>query len=125
MDVLINLGIYLAICMVIIAIMIGGVYLKKKFNIKNSEIVLGEKIIGLLVYIVEKGNFKYSGDVTVVAKYVIQAVDFINSSETYTDIAQKKQAIEDEALRICKDNNINVDPELVGLVSDITDYFVK
>jgi hypothetical protein len=125
MDLLTNLGIYTLICAALVGVAIGGVYLKKKFVIKDSEIDLGKKIIGLLVYIAQKGNFKYKGDVTVIAKYVLEAINFVDEFETAETIDIKKELVSEEALQICKENGVNVDPELIQIIDSIVDYFVK
>ena len=125
MDVLVNLGIYLAIGLGLVGIIFGATYLKKKFNIKDSEIELGEKVINLLVYITSKSNFKYSGDLKLIAKYVLDAIDFVNEIEDAVSIEEKKALVENEALEICIYNGLKIDNELVQIVSEIVDFFVK
>jgi hypothetical protein len=124
MDYIINLGIYLVICAGILGIVFGGVYLKKKFNIKDSEIELSKTIIDLIVYLANKSEFKVKSDITTVAKYVLLAISIIEEFESTATIEEKKQLISEEALAICEENGIVLDKELIGLVNEIVDYFV-
>jgi hypothetical protein len=125
MEILIQLLIYLGICAGIVGICIGGLYLKKKFNIKDSDIELASKIIEVLNYIIKKGNFKFSGQVDLVVKYTLEAISFVEEFENVDAISQKKSLVEEEALQICKENGLEPDMELVKLVNEIVDYFVK
>lgn len=124
MEELINLGIYFAICVGIFGVVFGGVYLKKKFNIKDSEIELSKLIVQLVVHLAKKGEFKFSGDIETVAKYVIIAFDIVEEYEQTFTIEEKKDLIASEAMDICEDNGIVVDVETIELISNIIDYFI-
>jgi len=125
MDILLGAGYWILISIIVLGVAILGIYLKKKFNIKDEEIDLGKKLIGLLVYIAKNSKIKYSGNIDIVAKYVIDAIDFVDEYEDAGTIEGKKDLVSEKALAICRENGIKVDPELVNLVDDIVDYFIQ
>ena len=125
MEEIINLLIYLAIGAGLVGIAWGGIYIKRKLNISDAEIELGKNIISVVDYIFQNGDIEYKGTVSIIIKYVKESIDFVDEYDNVVDIRQKKELIEDMALRLCEDNGIKMSPELVGLVDNIIDYFVK
>lgn len=120
MDVLI----YFAILIGLIGIMAGWVYLKNKFYIKAEDLQFANTIIGLVVYLTNKGNVKISKDIKLVAKYVQDAISYVSMIQDDMTMDERKALIQDHALAICEENGINIDTELSQLVSDVVDYFI-
>ena len=125
MEEIINLLIYLAIGLGLVGIAWGGIYIKRKLNISDAEIELGKNIISVVDYIFQNGDIEYKGTVSIIIKYVKESIDFVDEYDNVVDIRQKKELVEDMALRLCEDNGIKMSPELVVLVDNIIDYFVK
>ena len=125
MEEIINLLIYLAIGAGLVGIAWGGIYIKRKLNISDAEIELGKNIISVVDYIFQNGDIEYKGTVSIIIKYVKESIDFVDEYDNVVDIRQKKELVEDMALRLCEDNGIKMSPELVVLVDNIIDYFVK
>jgi hypothetical protein len=125
MNEIINFGLFTLVVAVIVGIAISGVYLKRKFNIKDSEIEFGQKIIKLLSYLASKTGFSFSGDIEIVAKYVLDAIDFVQEFDRPTSIDEKRSLISEKTLQICTENNITVDTELVNAINEIVDYFIN
>ena len=125
MEEIINLLIYLAIGAGLVGIAWGGIYIKRKLNISDAEIELGKNIISVVDYIFQNGDIEYKGTVSIIIKYVKESIDFVDEYDNVVDIRQKKELVEDMALRLCENNGIKMSPELVGLVDNIINYFVK
>lgn len=125
METLTGFGIYLLICAGIFGVIFLISWLKGKFNIKDEEIDLAHNVIELVVYLAQKSGFKCSGDIAVVARYVFLAIEITEEFEDTDTIEEKKQLISEEAIAICEENGVNVDAELIGLINEIVDYFVK
>lgn len=125
MEELINLLIYIGICGGIVGVIFLTTWLKRKFNIKTEEINLAYNIINLIVFLAKKADFKFSGDIATVTRYVLLAISVTEEYEITDTIEEKKQLVSEEALVICEENGIVLDPELIGLVNEIVDYFVK
>lgn len=121
---LIGILVYLGICVAIVAVIALIIFLKKKIGIKDSEIELSKLIIQLVVYLAKKGEFKFSGDVETVAKYVLIAFNIVDEYEETKTIEEKKALVIKEAKKLCEDNGIPVDGEAIQLISDIVDYFI-
>ena len=86
---------------------------------------MGKNIISVVDYIFQNGDIEYKGTVSIIIKYVKESIDFVDEYDNVVDIRQKKELVEDMALRLCEDNGIKMSPELVVLVDNIIDYFVK
>lgn len=125
MSILINYGYMILIAAIIFGVGIGGIYLKKKFNVKDDDIAFGQKIIKLLAYLASKTGFSFSGDIELVAKYVLEAIDFVQEFDRPTSIDEKRSLISEKTLQICTENNITVDTELINAINEIVDYFVN
>jgi hypothetical protein len=121
---LIGILVYLGICVAIVAVIALIIFLKKKIGIKDSEIELSKLIIQLVVHLAKKGEFKFSGDVETVAKYVLIAFNIVDEYEETKTIEEKKALVIKEAKKLCEDNGIPVDGEAIQLISDIVDYFI-
>jgi len=124
MEELISLGIYLGIGAGILGAIFLITFLKRKFNIKTEELDLAHNIIDLVIYLAKKSDFKYSGDIATVARYVFLAIAITEKYETTDSIDEKKELVSEEALLICEDNGIVLNQEIIGLVNEIVDYFV-
>jgi len=125
MDVLLQLGIYLAIAIGIAGIAIVGIWLRRRFNIKDSEIELAKLILQVVDLIVAKGNVKYKGEISVVINYVIEGIKFVNEFEQVDSIHQQKELVAEKALSICEENGITPDQAVVELIDQVIEYFIK
>jgi hypothetical protein len=124
METLISIGIYLLILAGIFGVVFLITYLKRKFGIKDEEINLAYNIISFIQYIAKKSDFKYSGDIATVTRYVLLAISISEEIEDADTIEEKKESAINEALLICEANGIELEPELINLVNEIIDYFV-
>jgi hypothetical protein len=125
MEALTSIGIYLLVLAGIFGVVFVVTFLKRKFGIKDEEIDLAYNIINFIQYIAKKSDFKYSGDIATVTRYVLLAISICEDLEEADTIEEKKELAINEALLICEVNGVNLDQELVGLVNEIIDYFVK
>lgn len=124
MDALIQLGIYLGIAVALIGVAIGGIWIKRKFNIKTEEIELARLVLQVIDLIATKGNIKYKGEISIIVDYTIEAFMFIEEFEQTDSLHQKKELVSEKALKICEENGIKPDPDLANLVDQIVDYFI-
>ena len=125
MDYLINIGIYLGIVAAIVGALVGGIWLRRRYNIKDADLELAQLILSVVDLVVAKGNIKFKGEISVVVNYCIEAITFINEFETIDSIRQQKELVSAKVLKICEENGIKPDLALVELIDQIVDYFIK
>jgi hypothetical protein len=117
--------IYLAIAAALVGVAIGGIWLRRRFNIKNADLELAQLILQVIDLLVAKGNIKYKGEISIVVNYVIEAITFVNKFDEVDSIHQQKEFISEKALKIAEENGIKPDQALVELIDQIVDYFIK
>jgi len=121
-----NVLIYILICVNLFIIGFLGIWLKRKYNVSKKEMEMLKTIFNTIDYIVSKTNIRYKGQIATVIKYCLQAIDFVNQySDEYTTPSERKQLIIDKALEICEENGITIDKELIDLIDELVDYFIK
>jgi len=125
MDYLINIGIYLGIVAAIVGALVGGIWLRRRYNIKDADLELAQLILSVVDLVVSKGNIKFKGEISIVVNYCIEAIVFINEFETVDSIRQQKELVSEKALKICEENGIKPDLALVELIDQIVNYFIK
>jgi hypothetical protein len=118
MDILIYLGILVGI----IGIAFLGVYLKKKFNLKDSDVQFLQLILEICDYITSKIEFKYQEGVSVVVEYCLQAVSFVEMFDDIEDLEQKIIICKEKAIEACVDNGFEVDNGLIEIIDQVIDY---
>lgn len=116
---------YALFLVVIFVICFGGVFLKRKFKIKDSELELAKQIINGANYIASTTNFAYKGQLSEVVKLCILSINAVESYADFNTIEAKKSFIKEKALIMCNDYNIKTDHELNMIVDGLVDYFVK
>jgi hypothetical protein len=115
---------YCIILLLAAIIGIGGGILVAKLNIKDSVLNFVQLLLDGVDYISSKIDYKYSGSVSEVIEYVIEAIELVQDTVSVTDINQKKQLIEDKASEICQENGIEVDEDLLKIIDEAIQFFI-
>ena len=119
-----SLLVYVGTFLALFAFAFGYLYFKKKYNIKDSDLKIVESIVSVLAVLANKSTFKYSGNVALVAKYVLVAIETAQDIYDAKELKEKKDVIRDTALAICKEKNVVLDAELETAVNEIIDVIL-
>lgn len=118
MDILIYLGILIGI----IGIGFGGVYLKKKFDIKNSDIEFLQLILEVCDYITSKFEFKYKKGISLIIEKCLEAIMFVEKIESIEDIEQKIILCKEKAIELCMECGIDIEDGTPEIIDKIIKY---
>lgn len=115
--ILIFLGIMAAVGLII--------FFAKKYNVQSKDLDGVLMIMTLADYITKQyKDFPYSKGILTIIDYVLEAVEIVKETEDEEDILVLKQYIIDESIKICMDNNIEVDDNLQDIVNEIIDFIL-
>ena len=121
MDILIYVGILVGV----IGIAFGGVYLKKKFDLKDSDVQFLQLILEICDYITSKIEFKYQEGVSIVVEYCLQAVSFVELFDDVESIEEKILLCKEKAAEICIDNGLSVDDGLMEIIDQVIEHIFE
>lgn len=117
--------IYIGVLILLGLISFGGVWLKRKFQLKEQETELLYLILQVANFITQKIEFKYQDGVATIVGYCLEALTYVEEFEQITDIDTKIQVIKDKAIEICEKNNIPLDDGTIEITDMIIDYLVE
>lgn len=117
MDMLIFVG----IAVLVLGILIGIVWVRKKFNIKDADIDNLKLILDLIDVLNTTYEWKYSKELSVVCDYVLMALRIAKENVDMTDMVKVREYVFLQAEAICQINNIPVDDALRDLLGKIID----
>jgi len=115
---------YLIIGVLVTVILIGGIYLRRTLNITNDQLDFAQILLNAVDYVSSKVDYQYDGNVSEIIAYVNEAIDFIQENEDINDLGILKQHIQDKTAKICEENGITVDPDLLKIIDSAIDYFI-
>ena len=116
---------YIIIVVLLIVFTYVFKYVKNQFDIKQEQIEILHEILLGIDYITSKVEFKYKESISTLIERVLDAIDYIEENEKTNDVEQKKILIKEKAVKLCVDNNIEIDNGLVEIVDLIVDYYVN
>ena len=103
----------------------GGVYLKRKFDIKDAELEFVGLLMEVVDFITQQFEYKYKDDVTKIVQYVIEALLYIEQFEATSDVQLKRDLIREKALIIAENEGIDLESgEVIEIVDRIVDYLM-
>ena len=117
--------IYSGVLILIGLISFGGVWLKRKFQLKEQETELLYLILQVANFITQKIEFKYQDGVATIVGYCLEAWTFVEDFENITDTETKIQIIKDKAIEICEEHNIFLDTGVIEIVDMVIDYLCE
>lgn len=117
--------IYVGVLLLIGLIGFGGIWLKRRLNIRDDENTLLKLILQVANHVTSLFEFKFKYGVSTVIVYCLEAVDFIEKLEDVSDIEIKIELIKEKALIICEKNNIPLDGGTIEIVDEIVNYLVE
>lgn len=115
---------YILIVIVVSLIAFAGVCIKRKLNIQEQEIRLIKLILEVVDYISKELDFKHD-KISLITKYTLESLLFVEEFETTYDIEMKKQLVIDKAIEICAENKIEVTSETYVIVEKIADFLIE
>lgn len=119
-------NLYYALFLIVIgAISFGGVWLKRKYNIKDDENKLLHLMLQIANFITQKVDFKYQQGLVTVINYALEALAFVENFEEIQDIQEKILIIKDKAIEICEENKLEIDDGTIEIIDMIIDYLLE
>jgi len=112
----------------IFAIGFAGVYFKKKYNVKDSDLEMFQLILKMSDHVVATFNqIKYKGEISKIMKYVIEAIDFVLEYEDIEEheLIMKKDLIMVKTREICAREGIELDDELFEIIDESIDFAIN
>lgn len=117
---------YVLFILVIGGVGFGGIWIKRKFNIKEEEAVLLELILEIVGYITANFEFKVKEGLSKIVLYCLAAITFVEKFEQINDLEIKLELIKDKALDICEERDIYLDDGIVvELIDRIVEYLFR
>jgi len=113
-------SIYTLLALVIIVLIgAGGIYFMRKAKIEEHEKQIIELTLKLVNLIVERlgEEFKYKDKLVVVTNYVVQAYYMVEDLSDKS-LNQQKALVKSYTVKLCRENDINVDMELLELIDE-------
>ena len=95
----------------------------------DSSYEAGERMTKLILELIDYLNislnkWEFSGNISLVCKYAIQAMGIIEETNEDLDIFTLKKMVMCKAEDICKQNNIKVDEDFTKILSTIVDALI-
>lgn len=120
-----ELLIYAGVVVALFALGAIGIYVKRKFDLKNEEVYLIRLILDTVDYITKQFEVKYKDDISRIVEYCFIALDFVEVYSLEDNIEIKKDLVRDKAIDICEKEGINLeDGTVIEIVDKIVDYIL-
>lgn len=113
-------SIYTLLALVIIVLIgAGGIYFMRKYKVEEHEKQIIELTLKLVNLMVERlgEEFKYKDRLVVVTNYVVQAYYMVEDLSDKS-LNQQKALVKSYTVKLCRENDINVDMELLELIDE-------
>ena len=116
---------YVLFILVIGGVGFGGIWIKRKFNIKEEETTLLMLILEVIGYITANFEFKIKEGLSRIVVYCMEAITFVEEFEDINDLESKLEIIKDMAFEICHEHDIDLtDGVAIELIDRIVGVFI-
>lgn len=122
-----QLMVYAGVVLVLFVIGFGGVFLKRRFDLKSEEMEFIRLVLDTVNYITKQFEFKLKDDVTKIVQYSFEALAFVEKYEqAEEDIEIKKVLVLEKAIEICEREGVDLDDgAVIELVERIVSYILS
>lgn len=101
----------------------GAIWLKRKYNIKETEVDTVKLMLEVVDFITQQFEFKYDDKVSAVVKYCFEAMLFVEEFEGLEgNYAIKIEVIQEKALDLMEKNGITIDNGTDEIVERVVEY---
>lgn len=121
MDTLIYIGIIIGL----FALGCFGIYLKKKFNLKEEDIQHLGCVLDITNYINKNFEYKFKKNVSLIIQYFILAIKHIEDFDDGLTIEEMKVLSVNKAKQICSIHGIEIDEKFEEIIDKTIDYILN
>ncbi len=115
---------FIGIAVAVLVYLIGIVWVRKKFGIKDMDLDNAKLILELIDVLNTKYDWKYNKELSVVFDYALMALKIARENVDMTNLVKVREYLFLQTEAICQINNIPVDETLRDLIGKIIDSLI-
>lgn len=115
---------FIGIAVGLLAYLIGIIWVRKKFDIKDTDLSNAELTLELIDLLNSRYDWKYNKELSVVFDYALMALKIARENVDMTNLVKVREYLFLQTEAICQINNIPVDETLRDLLGKIIDTLI-